>query len=598
MATSRNASAEHPTLTLVTALLITGAVLAGCGKDASRSAGTVGSDVTQTTRNANGAVAKAYDLGDAKTFDDAKRGLIAVPQGKVTDAGGKVLWDFDVFAFVKGAAPDSVNPSLWRQSLLNNHVGLFKVAEGIHQLRGFDNANITLIDGKTGWIVVDTLTARETAEFAMAFARKHLGEKKVSAVIFTHSHVDHFGGALGVISAEDVAARKIPVVVPNGFMEEATSENVLVGIAMGRRAAYMYGNRLERSPKGLVDIGLAKAVAFGSIGILPPNQFVTAAPQEMGIDGVRFVFYNAPGSEAPAEMTFYLPDHKAYCGAELAVQTMHNIYTLRGAKVRDAMKWAQYLDEARKQSAPAEVYFSQHHWPVWGAARINEFLTKQRDVLLYTHDQTVRMMNAGMTMREIAEEIKLPKSLDSFLNAHGYYGTLSHNAKAVYQFYLGWFDANPANLNPHPPVEAGKRYVALAGGPEKTVAAAQDAFDKGDYRWAAELLNHVVFAAPANTSARQLLARTYDQMGYTSESAPWRNFYLTGALELRDGPPKTGITSAALLDMLKHTPVERFLEAMAAGLNGSKAEDVNLKINLVFSDTKESYVLLLENAVL
>lgn len=574
------------------------AALVGCGKALDGTAGSATSDVTLSTAKANEAIARAYDLSDAPSFDDAKRGLIARPSGKVTDAAGEVIWDFDSFGFVNGKAPATVNPSLWRQALLNDQVGLFKVVDGIYQLRGFDLANITLIEGRTGWIVVDTLTSRETAAAAMAFARQHLGDKKVSAVIFTHSHVDHFGGALGVVSAADVAQRKIPVVAPIGFMDEATSENILMGPAMGRRSMYMYGSRLERSAKGLVDDGLGKAVAYGSVGILEPNLLVTKTPQEVTLDGVQFVFQNVPGSEAPAELTFYLPEKKAYCGAEMISHTMHNLYTLRGAKVRDAMKWAQYIDEALEHTAQAEVYFGSHHWPVWGGQRIRDFLTKQRDVYRYTHDQTVRMINAGLTSREIAEELRLPKALDSFLNAHGYYGTLRHNAKAVYQFYMGWFDANPANLDPHPPEAAGKRYVELAGGADKLLAAAQSAFDSGDYRWSAELLSHLIFAQPDHAAAKELLARSYDQLGYIAESAPWRNFYLTGAYELRHGLPSKGVTPAVALDMLAHAPIERFLEAMAAGLNGPNAEGKDLKVNLTFTDLGENYVLRIENAVL
>ena len=580
----------------VTCLLAVIALI-GCGE---KSGGPAigGGDVAPATLGANQAVAKAYDLGDRSAFDDAKRGFIAAPSGKVTDTAGNVIWDFEAFAFVQGEAPATVNPSLWRQALLNNQAGLFKVADGIYQLRGFDLANISLIEGKTGWIVVDTLTSRETAEEAMRFVRKHLGDRPVSAVIFTHSHVDHFGGALGVISADEAAKRQIPIVAPEGFIEEATSENVVVGNAMGRRSMYMYGSRLERSASGLVDNGLGKAVAYGQVGILAPTQLVTKPSQEMTLDGVQFVFHNVPGSEAPAELTFYLPDRKAYCGAEVMSHTMHNLYTLRGAKVRDALKWARYIDEATGHAAEAEVFFGQHHWPVWGRERIRDFMVKQRDVYRYTHDQTVRMMNAGLTSREIAEQIKLPKSLDDFLDVHGYYGTVRHNAKAVYQYYLGWFDANPANLNPLPPVEAARRYVDLAGGMTQLVAAAQSAFDKGEYRWAAELLSHATFADPGDGPAKELLARTYDQLGYAAESGPWRNFYLTGAYELRNGPPAKGIPPSVLLDMLAHTGIERFLEAMAGSLDGPAAEGKSLKVNLVFSDLNESYVLWLENAVL
>ncbi len=574
--------------------LLVAALLAAC----SRNEIAADAQATPTVLAANAAVAKAADLSDPASFADARRGFIAAPKGQVRDAEGVVVWDYDAFAFVKGAAPATVNPSLWRQALLNNQIGLFKVSERIWQLRGFDLANITLIEGKTGWIVVDALTSRETAAAAMLFARQHIGDKPVSALIFTHSHVDHFGGALGIISAEEAKSRQLPVIAPAGFIEEATSENVLMGIAMGRRSMYMYGSRLPRDANGLIDTGLGKAVAFGSVGILPPTLLIKKAEQELLIDGLRFVFHNVGGSEAPAEFTFYLPELKAFGGAEMMSQTLHNLYTLRGAKIRDASKWAGFLDAALAQSADAEVLFNQHHWPVWGQARIRESITKQRDTFSYIHDQTVRLMNAGLSASEIAEQLQLPDSLQSYLNNRGYYGTLSHNIKAVYQFYLGWFDAHPSNLDSLPPVDAAKRYVELAGGMDKIIAAAQKAFDAGEFRWSAELLKHAVYAEPKNKTASELLARSFEQMGYMAESAPWRNFYLSGALELRQGPPDKGLSREKMLDMLQHTPIERFLEAMAASLNGKKAAGLNLKINLIFSDLGESYVLQIENAVL
>ena len=576
-------------------VLLAAAALAGCQRSGPAQ---TGGAVTPTVQQANAAVAQAADLSDPASFADAKRGFVAAPKGQVKDEAGHVIWDYDAFAFVEGQAPATVNPSLWRQALLNNQIGLFKVRDGIWQLRGFDLANITLIEGRTGWIVVDTLTSRETAVAAMAFARQHLGDKPVSAVIFTHSHVDHFGGALGVIPADEAKARGVPVVAPVGFMEEATSENLMMGVAMGRRSMYMYGSRLPRAANGLVDTGLGKAVAYGRVGILAPTVVVDQPTQEVTLDGLRFVFHNVPGSEAPAEFTFYLPGLQAFCGAELMSHTLHNLYTLRGAKVRDALKWAGYLDASLAHAAQAEVLFNQHHWPVWGRARIDEFISKQRDVYRYIHDQTVRQMNAGLTGPEIADTMSLPKPLQDHLNVRGYYGTVRHNVRAVYQFYLGWFEAHPANLDALPPVDAGKRYVALAGGADKVVAAAQQAFDAGEFRWAAELLKHAVYADPQHRAASELMARCFEQMGYMAESAPWRNFYLTGALELRQGPPDKGIPSSALLDMLQHTPIERFLEAMAANLNGPKAADASLKINLVFSDLGESYVLQIGNGVL
>ncbi len=573
------------------------ALVAGCGKNAGVG-GTAG-DAEAATLKANELMAQEFKLDDPQDFEDAKRGFIARPEGKIMSAdGATVLIDFDAYKFVEGKAPPTVNPSLWRHAVLNAQIGLFKVTDGIWQVRGFDIANMTLVEGKTGWIVVDPLTARESAAAALAFARKHLGDKPVSAIVFTHSHADHFGGALGIVSAQEAAERKLPIVAPEGFIEESTSENVLVGTAMARRSMYQFGKNLERSAKGNVDTGLGKSVAYGAVGILVPTQLVTKPEQEIVLDGVRFVFHNVPGAEAPAELTFSIPEKKAYGGAENLAQTMHNLLPVRGAKVRDSLQWSTYLQEAIDKLGDAEVYFGQHNWPVWGNARIAEFITKHRDLYKYTHDQTVRLINAGHTPREIADMIKLPKSLASFPGVRGYYGDLRHNVKAVYQFYLGAYDGNPANLNPLPPQESAKRYLELIGGPDKAVATAQAAYDKGDFRWAAELLNHAVFGAPDHKGAKELLARTYDQMGYMAEAATWRNSYLTAAAELRNGPPKKGVERAQLIDMLMQTPIERFLEAMAGGLDGPAAEGKDLRVNLVLTDMQESYVLWIENAVL
>jgi alkyl sulfatase BDS1-like metallo-beta-lactamase superfamily hydrolase len=556
------------------------------------------SEASPATIAVNQEFEKTLKLDDPQDLEDAKRGFIARPSGKILAADGTVLADLDAFNFVQGKSPATVNPSLWRHATLNAQIGLFKVTEGIYQLRGFDIANMTLIEGKTGWIVVDTLTAKESAAAALAFARKQLGDHPVSAIIFTHSHADHFGGALGVVSADEVAQRKLPIIAPVGFMEEATSENVLVGTAMARRSEYQFGRNLERSPKGLVDTGLGKGVVYGGLGILQPNKLISGANEDLTVDGVHFIFHNEPGAEAPAELTFNLPEMKAYGGAENLAQTMHNLLPIRGAKARDALRWSEYMQQALDDNADTEVYFGQHNWPIWGHERIKQFITMHRDVYKYTHDQAVRLMNQGYTPREIADMIKLPKSLDSYFGARGYYGDLRHNLKEVYQFYLGAYDGNPANLNPLPPQESAKRYLELMGGAEKATSAAQAAYDKGDYRWTAELLNQVVLAKADYHPAQELLARTYEQMGYMSESATWRNSYLTAAQELRNGPPKKGISRAAAIDMMGQTPVERFLEAMAASLNGPAAEGKDLKINLVLTDTKESYVLWIENAVL
>jgi alkyl sulfatase BDS1-like metallo-beta-lactamase superfamily hydrolase len=567
----------------------------GCGKGP---AGAPAGDASAATVAANAALVQQLKLADTQDFDDAKRGFIARPTGRIASADGTVLVDFDAFKFVDGPAPPTVNPSLWRHAILNAQIGLFKVTDGVWQLRGFDIANMTLVEGKTGWIVVDTLTCRETAAAALAFARQHLGNKPVSAIVFTHSHADHFGGALGVASAQEVAERKIPVIASEGFMDESTSENVMVGTAMARRSVYQFGKDLERSARGLVDTGLGKNVAYGGVGILQPTQIITKATEELTLDGVRFVFHNVPGAEAPAELTFSIPEHKAYGGAENLAQTMHNLLPVRGAKVRDALRWANYMQQALDQLGDAEVYFGQHNWPIWGRERIADFITTHRDVYKYTHDQTVRLINAGRTPREIAEMVKLPASLQSHFGARGYYGDLRHNVKAVYQLYLGAYDGNPAHLNPLPPQESAKRTVELIGGVDKAVAAAQAAFDKGEYRWAAELLNQAVFAQSDHAGAKDLLARTYEQLAWQAEAATWRNSYLTAAAELRNGPPKKGLDRSFVIDMLKQTSIERFLEAMAAGLDGPAAEGKDLKINLVFTDTLESFVLWIQNAVL
>ena len=571
-------------------------LLAACGKN--QGIGGASSAASPSTQKENAAFVQTIASASGQDFEDAKRGLIARPTGKILAADGSVLRDFAAYDFLQGAAPDTVNPSLWRHAQLNANIGLYKVMDGVYQLRGFDIANITLIEGKTGWIVVDALTSRESATAAMAFAEQHLGKKPVTGLVLTHAHADHFGGALGVLSREDAAQRKVPIVAPAGFMEEATSENVLVGTAMGRRSVYQFGRDLPRSAKGNVDTGLGKDVIYGSIGILTPTWLIYQAKQSMQIDGVDFVFHNVPNAECPAELSFSIPSKKLYDGAENLSQTMHNLLPRRGAKVRDALRWATYMEQALEQTREAEVYIASHHWPIWGNANIQQFITMHRDVYKYTHDQTVRLMNAGYTPSEIADKVQLPKSLADFMAVRGHYGDLRHNVKAVYQFYLGFFDGNPAHLNPLAPADVGKRYVELAGGPDKALAAAQQAFDKGDFRWTAELLNHVVMADASNKAAKELLAKSYEQMGYSAESATWRNAYLSGAQELRNGPPSKGMSKAGAIDLLLQTPMERFLEAMAASLDGPAAEGKNYRINITLSDQKESYALWIDNAVL
>ncbi|WP_457553835.1 alkyl/aryl-sulfatase [Desulfobacula sp.] len=554
---------------------------------------------TRITVETNAQLLDELSFSDRQDFKDAKKGLIARdPQLKVKSQTGDVIWDQPSYEFMDKEAPSSVNPSLWRQGILNNIHGLFKVTDGIYQLRGFDLANMTIIESQKGWIVVDTLTSKETAAHAIAFARKHLGDKPIVAVIITHAHIDHFGGMLGIIDAVQAKNSNIRIIAPQGFMEAATSENIIAGMAMGRRADYMYGKRLARSKRGHVGSGLGKNPALGTFGIMAPTEIIDHTSQEKVIDGVRFIFQNVPESESPAELTFYIPDKKAFCGAEIISRTLHNLYTLRGTKVRDAKKWSQYIGEAMELFPDANVYFGVHHWPVWGNEHILNFLEKQRDIYKYIHDQTVRMFNAGLTPLEIADRIKLPGSLSLPFFNRGYYGTLRHNSRAVYQAYLGWYNGNPASLNPLPPQKAGRRYVKLMGGSDLVIKKAEKAFNNGEYRWTAEILNHLVFAEPDNNTAKELLARTYDQLGYQSESAPWRDVYLTGAYELRHGAPEKGMDISLMEDVLKQTPIHHLLDSLAVRLKGEKAEGKNLTIKIVFSDLNESYTLSLKNCVL
>lgn len=556
------------------------------------------STATMATTDVHTETTAGLTLTKPSEENDATRGLIARPSGVIIGPAGEVLIDFSEFNFVNGQAPSTVHPSLWRHARLNAQAGLFKVTTGIYQLRGFDLANMTLIEGDKGWILIDPLTSEETSAAALAFARQHLGEKSVTAVIFTHSHVDHFGGVLGVVSADAVKTLGIPIVAPAGFLEEATSENVLVGPAMSRRSMYQFGKNLSSGATGFVDAGLGKRVAYGTIGILEPTHTIDQPIQHLELDGIQFVFHNTPGAEAPSELTFSIPLYKAYGGAELLAQTMHNFLPVRGAKVRDALRWSAYMQNALDQLGNAEVYFGQHNWPVWGQEQIREFITKHRDVYKYMHDQTIRLANAGFTPKEIAEQIKLPKSLASYFGTRGYYGDLRHNVKAIYQHYIGAYDGNPANLNPLPPAESAKRYVALMGGSEQVVQSARLAFDRGDYRWVAELLNHVVFSEPDNQAAKSLLIETYQQLGYQSEASTWRNSYLSASKELDQGSPKQGVNRHHLMGLMQRTPTERFLEAIAASLNGPAADGKNFVLNLQLTDTAESYVLWIENSVL
>jgi len=553
---------------------------------------------TEATARRNREAAASLPQGE-QDFADATRGLVApFDPARVEGADGKAVWDLAAYDFLEGECPDTAHPSLWRQSRLNRVAGLFEMAPGFYQLRGFDLSNMHVVEGERGIVVIDPLISAETAAAALALYREHRGDRPVTGLVYTHSHIDHFGGARGVVTAEEVAERGIPVLAPEGFLHHAVSENVYAGTAMGRRAGYMYGAALGRGPDGQIGSGLGQTTSLGTMTLIPPSLEVTATGQEETVDGVRMVFHLTPGTEAPAEMNFHFPDHRVLCIAENATHTMHNTLTLRGALVRDPHIWAHYLDEAIELfGADSDVLFAGHHWPCWGSERIVDYLSKQRDLYAYLHDQTLRLLNSGLTGREIAETLELPPELASEWHCRGYYGSVSHNVKAVYQRYMGWFDGNPAHLWEHTPVESARRYVEFMGGAERVIELARRSFEEGDYRWVAEVVNHVVFAEPENETARELQADALEQLGYGAENATWRNFYLVGAGELRGGGSGTP-TEARPLDILAHLSVEQILDGMKVRLDGPRAWGKRLAIGWQVTDPDERRLLTVENGVL
>jgi alkyl sulfatase BDS1-like metallo-beta-lactamase superfamily hydrolase len=532
-------------------------------------------------------------------FEEARRGLIApFDPPRVEDEDGRVVWELESYDFLDAEPPPTANPSLWRQSQLCRIAGLFELAPGFFQLRGFDLSNMHVVEGREGIVVIDPLVSAETAAAALALYREHRGERPVTGLIYTHSHVDHFGGAKGVLSHEEVEARRVPILAPAGFLHHAVSENVFAGTAMARRAGYMYGALLERGPGGQIGSGLGQTVSLGTITLIPPSLDVVETGQEETVDGVRMRFQLTPGTEAPAEMNIHFPDARVLCIADNAARSMHNILTPRGALVRDPRVWAHYLDEAIELFGErSDVLFAGHHWPLWGGERIVDYLEKQRDLYTYLHDQTLRLLNQGHTGPEIAELIELPPSLAEEWHCREYYGSISHNTKAIYQRYMGWFDGNPAHLWEHPPVEQARRYVEFIGGAEAVLEKARASFEQGDYRWVAEVVNHLVFAEPDNREARELQADALERLGHGSENASWRNFFLVGAKELREGTSGTP-TSAAPPDVLAHLTVSQLLDAMAIRLNGPRAAEQHLRIDWQVSDPDERHAITVRNGVL
>ncbi|MBB5916246.1 alkyl sulfatase BDS1-like metallo-beta-lactamase superfamily hydrolase [Nocardia transvalensis] len=532
-------------------------------------------------------------------FADARRGFVAALRpGVVRDAAGNTVWDGDTYAFLDEDCPDTVNPSLWRQSRLCAIQGLFEVAEGIYQIRGLDLSNMTLIEGETGVIVIDPLISAETAAAGLGLYREHRGDRPVTGVIFSHSHIDHFGGVKGVTTPEDVAAGRCPVLAPAGFVEHAVEENVYAGTAMSRRAAYMYGAVLPRGPRGAVGAGLGQTTSTGTPTLIAPTVDISRTGQTETVDGVRIEFQLTPGTEAPSEMNFYFPDRRALCMAENATHTLHNLLTLRGALVRDPHVWSKYLTESiNRYAARSDVLFASHHWPTWGTERLTEFLAVQRDLYGYLHDQTLRALNKGATGIEIAEDIELPPAISRAWHTHGYYGSVSHNVKAIYQRYMGWFDGNPATLWQHPPVESAKRHLDFMGGAGEVVRKARESYAAGDFRWAAQVLNYVLFAEPGHDEARALQADTLEQLGFGAENGTWRNFFLMGAYELRHGSVGTP-TVADAPDIAAALTVEQLFDAIALRVDGPKAWSAALTIDWHVSDRNLVHRTQLRNGLL
>lgn len=551
------------------------------------------------TRAAVDAMATDLPFHDQQDVEDATRGFVGrSATRKVTAADGRVVWDLDAYEFMRDApAPDTANPSLWRQGQLLIQDGLFEVVPGIYQLRGFDLSVMSIIEGDSGVIVVDPLISAETAAAAFALYTEHRGERPVRAMIYTHSHADHFGGVKGIITQEQVDAGEVVVIAPEGFLHHAIAENVFAGTAMTRRAGYMYGAALDRGPAGQIGAGLGQTTSTGTVSLIAPTVDITRTGEVLTVDGVEIVFQVTPGTEAPAEMNFYFPQHRALCTAENTSHTLHNILTIRGALVRDAHAWAHYLTETIDLwGGELDLVFASHHWPTWGRDRAVEFLASQRDMYLYLHDQTLRMINQGYTGAEIAEVLPMPPALEQQWHTHGYYGSVSHNIKAIYQRYMGWYDANPANLWPHPPEALARRYVKAMGGRDGALAVARRAWEDGDHRWCAEVGKHLVFADPTDAEARGLLADALEQLGFGAENGTWRNAFLAGAAELRAGSFGTPVATSP--DMLQALTVDQVFDSVAVRIDGPKAWDEHLRIAWHITDADATHLVELRNGAL
>lgn len=593
---------QHRGLTVVLA----GLLVAACGETPREEAGAPGAAndalkaAAPATVRAQQRARSELPFDDVRDFELAERGRLArVDELIVQGDDGEPAWDMTRYGFIDGEAPDTVHPGLWRQAKLNQLHGLYEVTDGIWQVRGYDLSNITFVRGETGWIVIDPLISAEPARAALELVNAELGERPVTAVIYTHSHVDHFGGVKGVTSEADVEAGRVRIVAPEGFMHHAISENVMAGNAMGRRATYMFGRLLPPGPRGQVDTGLGRTTSSGRVTLIPPTDVITETGTTLVLDGVEIVFQNTPGAEAPAEMMFYFPQFRALCVAEEANATLHNLYTLRGAQVRSGKLWAQWLDETIQLFGDdLELVFGSHHWPRIGREAAIDFLAKQRDLYKYIHDQTLRLANQGYGPVEIAEMLELPEALSQEWFNRGFYGSVSHDVKATYQLYLGWYDANPANLNPLPPAASAVKYVEYMGGADAVLERARAAMADGEYRWVVEVVNKVVFAEPDNEAARLLQADALEQLGYQAESGPWRNVYLSGAQELREGVADLPSPTPNSPDIVMALTPEMLFDLLSVRLNGPEAADEDIHLNLRFTDSGRDFALHVARGVL
>ncbi|WP_413595496.1 alkyl/aryl-sulfatase [Citrobacter youngae] len=562
----------------------------------------VAKEATAQTKSANDALYGQLPFMDKTDFSNAHKGFIApLPQELIKGKQGNTVWNPQQYAFIKEGdkAPDTVNPSLWRQSQLINIGGLFEVTDGVYQIRNLDLSNMTIMEGKEGITVIDPLVSAETAKVGMDLYYQNRGKRPVVAVIYTHSHVDHYGGVRGVVDEADVKSGKVKVYAPAGFMKEAVSENIMAGNAMSRRASYMYGNLLKPDAKGQVGAGLGTTTSAGTVTLIEPTNYITHTGQKEVIDGLTYDFMMAPGSEAPSEMLWYVEEKGMIEAAEDVTHTLHNTYSLRGAKIRDPLAWSKYINDViTRWGGKANIIIAQHHWPTWGNDNVVKLMKSQRDMYRYINDQTLRMANQGLTRDEIAANFKLPSGLAKSWASRGYYGSVSHDVKATYVFYLGWFNGNPATLDELPPVDAAKKYVDYMGGADAIMQKAKADYAQGNYRWVAQVTNKIVFAEPHNKDARNLEADALEQMGYQAESGPWRNFYLTGAQELRNGVVKGATPNTASPDTVKAMSPEMFFDYLAVHINGEKAANAKAVFNVDLGSDGGKYKLELENGVL